>query len=490
MAEQNKENVDTIHQQDTKVNGEKATLTLVSNNKKRKSISNASDAGSSKQRKASAAKDYKPTSQLSLLVAKSLPIFNRGVAFTGNRSSVVSNAANHASLAAKHAPPVATNLHSSVKRLSFDETPKLHKKVPSIVNRMPLVANRVPPANNKRRTPITATPVPLSQKRSSATTTVFTFGKERSVNSLLSASNLVPSAFQCNRPADACTSAPSTNSGANRAPVAAANLSIDFPVKFHVGQKWKFVDCQRPRASGIVDAELAAHTAAVCYNARGAISHGQVTQIHYTRDAFKPFLIVQSIFDHMGGFKHLSSVQEIKKELMENGPIVSTSFVLPRPLLDNEKYSSAFLKSRVEMTHEVVIVGWMTAAAGQFWLVKSLDAYSPPVPIAMGHFGIDDCCVSPIVNFSSVVWQNGPYFDAEFSSDEWMEWRALLLDLSDAEMQDLACCFKTGLLAASRQGSTFVIRNKNKFAHSRRYRLKEISWNKETSKWTVSAEKV
>ena len=202
MAEQNKENVDTIHQQDTKVNGKKATLTLVSN-KKRKSISNASDAGSSKQRKASAAKDYKPTSQLSLLVAKSLPIFNRGVASTGNRSSVVSNAANHASLAAKHAPPVATNLHSSVKRLPFDETPKLHKKVPSIVNRMPLVANHVPPANNKRRTPITATPVPLSQKRPSATTTVFTFGKERTVNSLLSASNLVPSASQCNRPADA-----------------------------------------------------------------------------------------------------------------------------------------------------------------------------------------------------------------------------------------------------------------------------------------------
>ena len=275
-----------------------------------------------------------------------------------------------------------------------------------------------------------------------------------------------------------------------RAPVAAVNLPTDFPDKFHVGQKWTFVNCQLPQAAGVVDAELAAHTAAVCYNARGAIAHGQATQIHYTRDAFTSFPFVQSIFNHMGGSKRLSSVQEIKKELMENGPVVSTSFVLSRTFLENEKYSSSFLKSRVEMTHEVVIVGWMSAAAGDFWLVKSLDAYSPPVPIAMGHFGIDDCCMSPIVNFSNVAWQHGPYFDATFSSDEWMGWSALLLDLSSAELEDLACCFKTGLLDASRQRTPFVIRNKNKLAHSRRYRLKEISWNKEKSKWTLAAEKM
>lgn len=507
MADHDKENSGTVSKKATKVTGKKASTSKVAS-KKRKLISNSSSnptVASKQCKKSATVKSLQSTNKLSLLVAQSIPMLNRRVHPKASRGASAVNrsapraATNRDTLAVKHVPPAAnyTNLYSSVKRLPFDDTPAANKLLP------PTAAKDVAPTVNRtalsvaKSSPPVISNVSLSAKYlPSADSKPMPLDAESIAKSASSVVNLVPSVAKRTPPAVATNAPPSSKrsalAGATSLPLKKRLAANSFPDMFHVGEKWTFVDCQMPRATGVGDEDLHAHTAAVCYNSRGAIAHGQATQIHYTSDAFKSFSTVESIFDHMGGAKRLSSAEAIKKELMENGPVVSTSFVLSRALMQSGKFSSSFLGSRIDKTHEVVIVGWMMTAAGEFWLVKSLDAKSLPVPIGFGRYEIDTCCLSPIVNFGNVSWQKGTYFDATFSLDSaWMSWPALLLDISSSELEALADCFKTtGLLSAARKGSSFVIRNKNKVAHSRRYRLKELTWNKEKSKWTLYAKKV
>jgi hypothetical protein len=57
----------------------------------------------------------------------------------------------------------------------------------------------------------------------------------------------------------------------------------NFPQDFHVQDKWPFLDIERlpPYATTVSDSDLAQFTALLCINARGAISHGQKTELAY-----------------------------------------------------------------------------------------------------------------------------------------------------------------------------------------------------------------
>jgi len=266
----------------------------------------------------------------------------------------------------------------------------------------------------------------------------------------------------------------------------------DFPQDFHVQDKWTFLDMGTlfPEAIGLGDVDLTAHTVATCINARGAIAHGQPTKRAYTTESMKQYGNAQACFDAYGGTYHLTSTSAIKEELMEHGPVVSTSFVLHGAFLSAGEYSSSLLRSRIGKTHELLIVGWTLTSFGEVWLVKPLNGQVDPIRVAFGQFGIDDACLAPRSSFENTAWQSGPYYDTNQEFDEWMGWESMEMNISASKLNELARCFRTGLYAAISQGSAFVIRDKNKIAHSRTYCLEEIEWKEAENTWKVNVRKL
>ena len=61
-------------------------------------------------------------------------------------------------------------------------------------------------------------------------------------------------------------------------------------------------------------------------NARGAITHGKKTELVMKPPSTNP-LSACKVFEDNGGSKELHTISDMKEELMNNGPIVSTSFV-------------------------------------------------------------------------------------------------------------------------------------------------------------------
>jgi hypothetical protein len=273
------------------------------------------------------------------------------------------------------------------------------------------------------------------------------------------------------------------------------SADCEFPRDFHVQDKWPFlhIGTLQPKAMG-VDDNLTAFSAALCINARGAIAHGQKTELTYKMGDMKNLANVQHIFDSFGGAKQLTSIDEIKQELMENGPVVSTSFILSQAFLSAGEYSKSLLHSRVGKKHELLIVGWKLTAFGEVWLAKSLKngTDEQPIRIAFRQFGVDDICLAPANSFENKSWQSGPFFDDGNLrlSDGWMSLPGMTLHMDSAELEALARCFSTRFEAAIAQRSPFVIREKNKIARSRRYHLKQVAWDKKKAMWRVRVIKV
>lgn len=153
-----------------------------------------------------------------------------------------------------------------------------------------------------------------------------------------------------------------------------------------------------------------AHTVKQCINARGAIAHGQKTENIFTAENMSQHTDVTAALDCRGGTKYLTSATEIKKELMENGPVVSTSFVPSKAVVSG----AGLLRSRVNKQHELLLIGWTLAAYGEMWLAMPLDRQLEPIRIAFGQFGIDEMVMAPKNSFENVPWQSGPYLDLAF----------------------------------------------------------------------------
>ncbi len=69
-------------------------------------------------------------------------------------------------------------------------------------------------------------------------------------------------------------------------------------------------------------------------NARGAIAHGRKTELVMKPPSIKP-LSACEVFNNNGGSKELHTISDIKEELMNNGPVVSTSFMQSEALMKN-----------------------------------------------------------------------------------------------------------------------------------------------------------
>ncbi|CAD7947980.1 unnamed protein product [Amoebophrya sp. A120] len=208
-------------------------------------------------------------------------------------------------------------------------------------------------------------------------------------------------------------------------------------------------------------------------NLRGAITHGRPIGLPFTkasslkdRNLPKQFNVldmwtgdsVEDLLRPFGGARRLHGRSEIKKEIMTNGPVVSTSFYLDGQFAERTKHP--FDAGRIGGLHELLLVGWEVNEFGECWLVKALhkdtafhpsrmqdvspDGSTSPrgrssstgkstsrkkqdasnsknnsFRIGFGQFQIED----EVLTFSnekvleSVTWQPGPYLEIENQDD-------------------------------------------------------------------------
>eukprot|EP00956_Cyclotella_meneghiniana_P012703 scaffold18066_cov42-Cyclotella_meneghiniana.AAC.1 len=266
-----------------------------------------------------------------------------------------------------------------------------------------------------------------------------------------------------------------------RKPGASSPNGTVFPQEFNVKDKWDHVDYDIPSAE--VDLDLNGMSRSVayqCINSRGAIVHGKRIENKFNNFCVRAKLgNAEAIFAIFGGVKRLEGVDAIKKELMNSGPVVSTSFT-PNAFFLRE---NTIGKSEQCWQSDILIVGWQQQARGEFWIVQPLynigSAQAPVAYVAVGHFGLDDCCLAPMSNLENSTWQPGPYFDHDLSNveKEWQTWPSM--ECSVLSMNELDDVFKQIVRVDISSGilKIVTVRNKNKKAHSRTASLESIVWN-------------
>lgn len=227
-----------------------------------------------------------------------------------------------------------------------------------------------------------------------------------------------------------------------------------------------------------------------CIHARGAIAHGKPISLYKTTadimEASEKKKSVHDVFDEYGGTKELDSIEVIKEELIQYGPVISISFRLLDVYLEQLQVGNkAFAKDLIGASHELLIVGWCLTPYGEAWLVQPLmDKIASPqlIRIGFGQFGIDDLVLAPESCLDHISWQAGPYFDYDFSDVEnWREWNEMDLPILEKDLKKLALCLPEGFMS----DQNFVIRDEVKKAHSGSYKIKNIRWEEETMEWFV-----
>ena len=349
------------------------------------------------------------------------------------------------------------------------------------------------------------------------------------------------------------------NNKTNKKPLSLfGSLQIDYPIQFDATKKWTYLTSLDQSPCHEDPTDIPIQVAYQCMNARGEIAHGTKIGLRYDVHNSNDYMIsdctaglhpnenggngffhfgqnrhhhhkhsfrgVEDVFQAHGGSSILNGIADIKSEIMERGPVVSTSFVLTEAFLkasrddvtanNNNNNSSfpAFDHAMIGKVHPVLIIGWDLTAFGEVWLLKPLhttsdtdvasaiatsDSTASSIwKVAFGQFGIDDEILAPMNNFETYTWQPGPYFDLELSATtpQWRSWSSLQVSITHDDLEKLgeALCCNTGdghggdgdddhnnnfMMAASTK-KKFVIRDTTKFAHSKFGYLETIKWQK------------
>ena len=124
-------------------------------------------------------------------------------------------------------------------------------------------------------------------------------------------------------------------------------------------QNWPHLDDVSHSKSEVRDEEdIARLMACRCINARGAIAHGKPPGLMYEPKDISQYT-VSEIFDSYGeGSKFLARIGDIKKELLQHGPVVSTSFRLSNSIANSPMMANSFLMKQVSKTHPILTTGW------------------------------------------------------------------------------------------------------------------------------------
>ena len=264
----------------------------------------------------------------------------------------------------------------------------------------------------------------------------------------------------------------------------------DFPRDFIVTDKWSFL---QPKQRVCELPDIPTQVAFQCVNKRGAIAHGRDTELNFdvlTMDS-NPFKTVKEVFDDLGGTKVVEGIVAIKQEIMNRGPVVSTSFFLTGDFMSSTENANRFDPGLVGQKYPVLIVGWEHTAFGEVWNIQPLvkGRYLDVQKIAFRQFGIDEKCLAPTNNFNNTPWQSGPYFDVDMSDTpfpEWCtSWSGVETNITSQDLENLGDVLGEDFINAEKRRIRFVIRDRNNVARSRACCLTKVKKEKGVKPWLV-----
>jgi hypothetical protein len=294
------------------------------------------------------------------------------------------------------------------------------------------------------------------------------------------------------------------------------------PLEFDSSAKWTFLK-QMPRETpyqAVSTNQLHHHLAYACLNQRGAIVHGQAIDCTYqvpvnlvdvvettTTTTSEPWYVAdiwkQAGLDHPSHCTTCTTIEQIKHEIANHGPVVSVSFVLEEQFMyssvsSSSRHAGNFSERHVGQVHPLLLVGWTMTATGEVWLVQALRG--PTFSVGMGQFHIDACCLAPSPAVLKLKgWQApGPYWDVADLELKCADWNTHfndnsttttttttttrcnlemidILPLTSTDVEALADLWNVGLNAVVVERRTFVLRDKQKMAHSRRVILRDMA---------------
>ena len=266
---------------------------------------------------------------------------------------------------------------------------------------------------------------------------------------------------------------------------------VESVVQFNVRQKWPWLDGYlRPLSPGYLTSGkvLAPLVAYQCINSRGAIAHGKRPSLIYSLDNVKSCvgLSMMDVLDKHGGFKTIegSKVDEIKIEIIHNGPVISFSFI-PTAAFAQE-HRESIVKSRIKKHHYCLIIGWKLTEYGEVWLVQSYNG-AEILHVPVGRFSIEETILAPKDNYLNVTWQRGPYYDKDMADfNGWHHCEDITLILKSNELEEFAEIFgDKPFHEIILEKTRFVIRDKRKQAHSRSCSLTSLKWDKDIKVWQL-----
>ena len=244
------------------------------------------------------------------------------------------------------------------------------------------------------------------------------------------------------------------------------------------------------------NSEIAWSMACCCLNMRGGILHGQRLGGGKGRGYFQPthnsklldqYSSVPQVMEHFGFVAQQDLFRrhkDIQRELIRNGPVVSTSFLLSRACF--ESHSQMFSHSQVNQHVPLLIIGWSVTSRGEMWKVQSFyDRNKGIFHLGFGQWQIDQTVVAPPkATLECVPWQSpGPYLDLYMpsigSGKDWRQSQSLGINITGSELETLSHILenggRSGLKTAIARQTYFVIRDQNHKGYSRRYRLQDVS---------------
>ena len=300
---------------------------------------------------------------------------------------------------------------------------------------------------------------------------------------------------------DECCEPSATSSfGANHDSFRSSLMPFEFDAK---ASKWPYLSYNQPMLdnAALSNEQVASLVAYQCVNTRGTIAHGKhapsrfISQQVLATFQEEPF-DVETIFNAWGGCKTMDGdgiIHEIKQEIFEHGPVVSTSFSFSH----NDGYFFPHLKGLVAQT-AILIVGWKATEVGEAWLVQPLETpmsaqgqyqQAHPIPIAFGQFGINETCLAPIDTFENCPWEEGPYVDISFSpetSPVWRTWSGVQAPITTEQYIELTKELGRISFGPTQTLPAVTVRDKEFIARSERAQIDNIEWREETKEMIVS----
>jgi len=180
----------------------------------------------------------------------------------------------------------------------------------------------------------------------------------------------------------------------------------NYPPSFHVEKKWQFL-------KNIRTAYHSPSSATICYCMRGQIIHHGFTE----RCIWIRYL--PSLQDHFNSLTFVSKKdisEEIKREIMSSGPVVSRSYKSPKGRNDNDF---------------PIIMGWeLNDVQGEVWIMRipSLDL-TKDFYVAFDTCEIEVDIVIPTHDLSLCRWQQGVFL-AINNFNEWSSGKASFAELT------------------------------------------------------------